>query len=165
MTGRRVWAKGTVSPTKRSSAPVKRASSFLQRWLAHTSTGSVPGAADGTFAYLSSLSESQWLAWVMARAREYGWACYHTHDSRKSGAGFPDLVLTRPTGALLGQLTLTGEPMAAVTLVAAELKREHSPSMFTQAQAEWLERFAGVPGCTAYLWMPRHYKTALEVLQ
>ena len=37
---------------------------------------------------------------VMELAGLYGWLCYHTHDSRHSTAGFPDLVLAK-NGAVL----------------------------------------------------------------
>ena len=33
---------------------------------------------------------------VMDLARALGWRAYHTHDSRRSPAGFPDLVLVHP---------------------------------------------------------------------
>ena len=39
------------------------------------------------------LTEAQLLTCVRKAARVYGVLCYHTHDSRRSEAGFPDLVL------------------------------------------------------------------------
>lgn len=47
-------------------------------------------------------SERELLACVIEAARLFGWThCYHTHDSRHSAAGWPDVVLVRPatTGA------------------------------------------------------------------
>ncbi|WP_293849290.1 VRR-NUC domain-containing protein [uncultured Brevibacterium sp.] len=42
-----------------------------------------------------SMSEKQLQEHVVALARRLGWLVYHTFDSRKSEAGFPDLVLVR----------------------------------------------------------------------
>ena len=39
------------------------------------------------------VSEASLLAAVKDIARFYGWQFYHTHDSRRSEPGFPDLVL------------------------------------------------------------------------
>lgn len=38
-------------------------------------------------------TEAQWQAVVVGVARFYGWAVYHTYDSRRSNRGWPDLVL------------------------------------------------------------------------
>jgi len=42
-----------------------------------------------------SVSERQWQQQVLELATLYRWTWYHTHDSRRSPAGFPDLVLVR----------------------------------------------------------------------
>lgn len=42
-----------------------------------------------------AMTERQWMAQVEQFAVHRGWAKYHTFDSRRSDAGFPDLVLTR----------------------------------------------------------------------
>jgi hypothetical protein len=41
-------------------------------------------------------SEAALQALVVGVAQLYGWAHYHTHDSRRSDEGWPDLVLCRP---------------------------------------------------------------------
>lgn len=45
---------------------------------------------------LPAITEKQFQAQVLELARLYGWRWYHTHDSRRSPAGFPDLVLVHP---------------------------------------------------------------------
>ena len=65
------------------------------------------------------LSEKAFLQQVKDLARAMGWFCYHTHDSRRSDPGFPDLVLTR-----YGRL------------IFAELKAENGKT--SEAQIDWL---------------------------
>jgi len=60
-----------------------------------------------------ALTEGRFLAKILGVAQRQGWLSYHTHNSRRSAPGFPDLVLCRP-GELLcievktaqGKLTL-----------------------------------------------------------
>lgn len=40
-------------------------------------------------------TEKQFQAQVIDVAKIYGWAVFHAFDSRRSSAGFPDLVLVR----------------------------------------------------------------------
>ena len=72
---------------------------------------------------------------VVKLAQLCGWRPYHTHDSRRSAAGFPDLILIKD-----------GELIAAELKVAA---RTSSPE-----QLHWLGAFDGVPGCVAIVWRP-----------
>ena len=41
------------------------------------------------------LTESELQQKIIDRATALGWLVYHTYDSRRSSAGFPDLVLAR----------------------------------------------------------------------
>ncbi len=82
------------------------------------------------------VTEKQLQAQVVQLARLTGWRCYHTHDSRRSTPGFPDLVLVRPPRCLFVELkTLSGR--------------------LRPAQAAWLEALAKVERAPeAYLWRP-----------
>lgn len=72
---------------------------------------------------------------VTEMATTYRWRWYHTHDSRKSNVGFPDLVLVREH-----------------RLLVVELKRQKG--RWRPGQQEWLADVARVPGVEAYLWRP-----------
>lgn len=89
---------------------------------------------------LADLPEKDFLAYVQARARWLGWATYHTHDSRRSAPGFPDLVAAKPG-----------------RLIFAELKKERAKP--TAAQTEWLDRLGTLTEpsggiVSTYLWRP-----------
>ena len=43
----------------------------------------------------SLITEKDFQHTVVEAAKLYGWLCYHTHDSRRSEPGFPDLCLVR----------------------------------------------------------------------
>jgi hypothetical protein len=51
--------------------------------------------------YRGQLSEKAFQQSVVDLARLLGWRVYHTHDSRKSEPGFPDLVLAHPNRGVL----------------------------------------------------------------
>jgi hypothetical protein len=90
--------------------------------------------------------EKEFQAAVVALARANGWLVYHTHDSRRSASGFPDLVLLRD-GVLL----------------FAELKAaEGSPS---DDQRAWLAALEAVAGVAAYCWKPADWPEAVQALQ
>lgn len=50
---------------------------------------------------VESLTERQFQGTVEDMARMLGWRIYHTHDSRRSQPGFPDLVLVHPKHGVL----------------------------------------------------------------
>lgn len=91
-------------------------------------------------------SERDWLAWVRRRAVEQGWRTYHTHDSRRSEPGFPDVVLVR-----------------GPALVFAELKM---PGRYADKhQRAWLQALAGCDKPTVALWRPTDMMQVRRVLQ
>lgn len=95
---------------------------------------------------LWALTESQWQAQVLEWAKRAGWTHYHTHDSRKSPGGFPDLVLARP-----GRM-----------VVFAELKTMRGIEL--PSQKAWRALLNGAVGCQAYLWRPSDDEEVKEVL-
>ena len=91
------------------------------------------------------LTEAAFQRQVLDLAKLCGWRTYHTHDSRRSNPGFPDIVMVHPKRGLV---------------VFAELKREGGRT--TQAQRDWLAdlRQAGV----AYEWRPSDWPEIVAVL-
>lgn len=61
----------------------------------------------------STMTEKALQAAILGAARRQGWLAYHTHDSRRSEPGYPDLHLVHPdTGrSLFRELkTMKGKP-------------------------------------------------------
>jgi len=79
-------------------------------------------------------SEAAFMADVVRLARRNGFLVYHTHTSKRSAPGFPDLVLARP-------------PL----LIVAELKVGRN--LPTPEQGEWLSAFREA-GVRAVVWRP-----------
>jgi len=69
---------------------------------------------------------------------------YHTHDSRRSPGGFPDLVIVGPA-----------------QVVYVELKSEKG--RVTPAQKEWIDALCGALQ-DAYIWRPSDWPEAQRVL-
>lgn len=84
-----------------------------------------------TSQHYGAKSESEWMDEVRTIARLRDWPfVYHTHDSRHSAAGFPDLVLIRPP-----------------RMIFAELKSEQGTT--TREQSRYGE---AINGCDAPVW-------------
>jgi hypothetical protein len=93
---------------------------------------------------LADILEKEHQAHVVQVARTLGWnLVYHTHDSRRSAHGFPDLVLVRERA------------------VFVELKREKG--RLKPEQAVWLRGLLDA-GCEAYLVRPRHLQALALIL-
>ena len=80
-------------------------------------------------------TEKQFQNAVVQYARLRDWRIYHTYDSRRSAAGFPDLTLVRGN-----------------RLVFAELKSEKGK--LTEAQEAWISDLRMVLGVGAHVWRP-----------
>lgn len=93
---------------------------------------------------IRKLTEKEFMAQVVALAGLCGWKVYHTYDSRRSVAGYPDLTLIR------GRV-----------LVVAELKVGRNK--LTPEQAAWVAAFEGA-GIPAYLWTPDSWDDIEAVL-
>jgi hypothetical protein len=85
-----------------------------------------------------ALSERAFQAAVVRVATSYGWACYHTHDSRRSPSGFPDLVCVRDHVCL-----------------AWELKT--ADGVVTLQQAHWLRLLGQVTQVEAGVYRPEDW--------
>lgn len=91
-----------------------------------------------------AVSEKDWQQQVRDLLRLNGWRTYHTHDSRRSDAGFPDVLALHP---------------ASGDRFVAELKTEKGKA--TPAQSEWLAWFEAC-GIDAYLWKPSDVDRVIE---
>lgn len=92
------------------------------------------------------MKERELQANVYEAAGVFGWLIYHTYDSRRSSAGFPDLVLVR-----------------APRVIFAELKAENG--VITLEQRNWLGQLGACTGIESYLWRPSDWDDILEKLR
>lgn len=91
-----------------------------------------------------ALTEKQFQQRVLDLAALKGWKAYHTHDSRRSQPGWPDLVLIRGQRGIFAELkTDTGRVSAA--------------------QQEWLDAIAGT-GAEVAVWRPRDWPAVVAAL-
>lgn len=98
------------------------------------------------------MTERQWQRQVERIATSARWLWYHTHDSRRSPEGFPDLVLVR-----------------APRLVFAELKRDGEYTKHGGPQQRWLTELAacrehGITLPEVYVWRPADLDDVKRVL-
>ena len=97
---------------------------------------------------------------VIELAKARGWMVYHTHDSRRSEPGFPDLVAVRRQARPTGDLS---------RLLFVELKS--AKGVVTEAQQAWVYALFGVEEANdtveVHLWRPEHWHdgTIEEVLR
>ena len=98
---------------------------------------------------------------VVELAKAQGWMVYHTHDSRKSESGFPDLVMVRNGRLLFVELKsakgVTTEAQHAWLLALGEVVESEGDSGYG----------SGGTGIGVHLWRPEHWHdgTIEEVLR
>lgn len=94
-------------------------------------------------------SEAAFQVQVLNLAGFHSWRCYHTHDSRRSQKGFPDLVLIRPP-----------------ELIFAELKTDSG--RVRPEQQQWLDELREVAArgsyVEVYLWRPAQLQEIIDRL-
>lgn len=83
---------------------------------------------------LGGISERDFQQQIIDLATLRGWLVYHTHDSRRSQPGFPDLVMAR-----------------GARLIFAEIKSERG--MPSDEQSRWLAALFEAQA-EAYVWRP-----------
>jgi hypothetical protein len=101
----------------------------------------IAGIPAGEFLQLQAraMSEAQLQNQIIAMARFHGFThAYHTHDSRRSVAGFPDLVLVSARQK---------------RVLYRELKRERG--RVEPEQQDWIDTLIAA-GQDAAIWRPRH---------
>jgi hypothetical protein len=100
-------------------------------------------------AMAAGMSEATLQANVLQTAKDLGWLAYHTFDSRRSPAGFPDLVLVHDQQR---------------RCIFTELKTERGRQ--SPAQRDW-EHHLRAAGCEFYLWRPTQWLegTVVRILQ
>ena len=109
---------------------------YLSRQLGRTRR-QLPGSTD--------LPEAVLLGQVRALAQRLGYLVYHTHDSRGSDDGFPDLVLVNPTRIICAELkTCTGK--------------------LTARQAVWLDLLRHTGKVEVYCWRPGDWPAIVACL-
>lgn len=84
------------------------------------------------------ITEKEFQTQVVELAQRMGQLDYHTHDSRRSAPGFPDLVLCKPERKV----------------IFIELKTESGKP--TNHQLLWIGALRSA-GADARLWRPRHF--------
>jgi len=94
----------------------------------------------------TTVTEKQLQSDIIRIAKRCGWKVYHTHDSRRSEYGYPDLTMVRRD-----------------RLIFAELKRELGKP--TPEQSEWLEDLSMVLGAEVYIWRPQEMNEIEGVLK
>ena len=92
------------------------------------------------------MSEREFQAQVVQAAEALGYLCYHTHDSRRSAPGFPDLIMVR------------GYRMIALELKVGRRKP-------TPEQLVWLAALRDVWQVDALWARPEDWDSLMELLK
>ena len=93
----------------------------------------------------AAITEGQFQVSVVQVAVDGGWMLYHDYDSRRSTAGFPDLVMTRDGRTIF-----------------AELKSEKG--RVRPAQKLWIAELEKTQGIEVYIWRPSNMDQIVDTL-
>jgi len=96
-------------------------------------------------AVTAGASEKEFQSLIVDYAELKQWLTYHTHDSRRSAPGFPDLVLVRPP-----------------RLIFAEIKS--AKGRVRPDQHIWLDTLSEVTNLEVFLWRPADWDAIQAVL-
>ena len=97
------------------------------------------------------VTEQEMLNQLMAEAGKAGWYAYHTYDSRRSKAGFPDVVLMKPPRMILIELKGPRGHASSDQKMVMQLARECT---HIHAGFVWP---AGLSDLLAGLWKPDEF--------
>lgn len=105
-----------------------------------------------------AVKEKEFQRAVIELAEAWGWRCYHTHDSRGSQPGFPDLTMVRRQRLIFAELkSVDGNPTDEQTAWLTDLGRV----------ADEIQHF--VPGSPpileVYLWRPSDWPEIEQALK
>ena len=93
-------------------------------------------------------NERDFLALVRTAAELSGWELfYHTHLSKRSDSGWPDVVICRT------------EPKPRIIIAELKFDRPKSPGKATASQLEWLDPLYKQPHIESFLW---HYPRDID---
>jgi hypothetical protein len=92
-----------------------------------------------------AISEKEFMAQVVQYAKLRKWLVYHTHDSRHSAKGFPDLVFVRDTEILF-----------------VEMKSDKGK--LTPEQEVWVDALVAA-GQQVAVWRPSYWNAIQESLE
>jgi len=108
-----------------------------------------------------AILEAPFQAKIRRLARSLGYRVYHTHDSRGSDKGFPDLTMVRPVTVARSEHGETG--LVAGRLIFAEIKKRGEKP--TYDQEVWLSLLRhSIAEVEAYTWEPKDWPTVVEIL-
>ena len=102
-----------------------------------------------SFYVRDDMTEKEFMSAVIKLAESKGWKVYHTHDSRRSQTGYPDLTMVRCNDVAGGRV------------IFAELKTETGKT--TKAQDDWL-RALEAAGQEVHLWRPSCWDGIVRLL-
>jgi len=85
------------------------------------------------------MSETELQNKIIDWAKLNGWEHYHTHNSRRSPSGFPDLVLVRPPEIIYAELKAHGKYPTPNQRKWLEMLRTCHQEVYLWRPADWPE--------------------------